>query len=330
MMRNTFLQIKRFFGENTWLSVAVIIILIAIGFFGWKWCLDAAGLNRASDSINALTEREFADTGEISDEEVTEADNLTVEIHNNQAYLVNARGETVFGPCLYIYDELDPLNYSKVFRYIDNNGLIGYGKAEETEITVMYPGVFSVASKMSDGSACVKEGNDYYYIDVDGKRFTTGKYINAYPFGESQGSYARVQKMDGSWCVIDRQEKEYLTGFDYINELPYCTLIGSGSKDKNVVLFSLDCYDEYTEPTIIKEYDEYSEINDQYIDFAFVTSQTGKKGVICIWNGEVIVPAEYIDIEWGYCDIENTEGEEQNWFRCQKEDGSYDIRYWEF
>ena len=328
MMRNMISRTKRVFRINVWLTVAAVILLIVVGIILWKGCLYAAGMNRASDSINVMLKKDLENSGDgLSDDfDGEKTINLTVKIYDNAAYLTNSDGEPVFGPCRYIYDEFD----SGVFRYIDNNGLIGYGKAEDAGITVLCPGMFSEAGKMFDGSACVKEGEDIYYIDTEGKRFTMGKYMDAYPFGESQGRYARVQKMDGSWCIIDRQENEFLTGFEYINELPYLTSIGSGIKDGKAVLFSIDCYNEYTEPTIINEYEEYADISECYTHFVFVTLKTGKKGVVCIPSGEVIVPADYVDIECGLYDDENSVPEKKTWFKCQKEDGSYDLIYWDF
>lgn len=202
---------------------------------------------------------------------------------------------------------------------------------EDNGITILYSGVFSQASKMSEGSACVKEGEEYYYIDTEGKRFTNGNYLEAYPFGESQGGFARVQKSDGSWSVIDRKENEVLAGFDSINELPYFTLIGSGVKDGRAAIFSLEQYQDM-QASIIYEFEEYTEISALHSDsdFVFVKDENGKQGLICIWNGEVVLPTEYEDIQWGYVETDDSEEEEHRWFRGQKEDGTFDIRYWKY
>lgn len=319
-MKKMITKIMKTFNENVWLLAATVIILIAVGALGWKWSLHMAGTNRSDDSVNALSE---ADTTEGYE-------NLTIDICQNQAYLIDSAGKHVFGPCKYIYDDLEYYNYSKVFRYVDDNGLIGYAKVEDNGITILYSGVFSQASKMSEGGACVKEGEEYYYIDTEGKRFTNGKYLEAYPFGESQGSFARVQKSDGSWSVIDRKENEVLTGFDSINELPYFTLTGSGVKDGKAVIFSLEQYQDM-QASIIYEFEEYTEISalNADSDFVSVKDKNGKQGLICIWNGEVVMPAEYEDIQLGL-ESDDSEGEEYRWFRGQKEDGTYDIQYWKY
>lgn len=275
MMKKIIGKIKRIFKDNVWLMIAIFIILVIIGFFGWKWSLSFASVKQGDNSINAMIKSESV-TNALYEEE-TGNEYFIVVTHDNQAYLVNSAGESVFGPCRSIYDELDPLNFSKVIRYIDNNGLLGFAKVEDGKIEVIYTGIFSEAGEMSDGFACVKEGEEFYYIDTEGKRFSSGQYKNAFPFGESQGLYARVQKKDGKWCVIDRNENEYLTDFDYIYELPYFTTIGSGIKNGKVVFFSLGTCEEYSEPTIIKTFDDYSEIDAQYTDFALVTASNGKK-----------------------------------------------------
>lgn len=328
MMKKIIGKIKRVFKDNVWLLIVMLIILSIIGIFGWKWSLRITNRKLGQNSLNTMIENEKEEKALHEEEPGNEY--LRVVIRNDQAYLVNADNESVFEPCVYIYDELNSLNFSKVFRYIDNNGLVGFAKVEGEQVEVIYQGVFSEASKMLDGSACVKEGEEFYYIDTEGKRFSTGEYKRAFPFGESQGLYARVQKKDGSWCVIDCNENEYLTDFDYIYELPYVTTTGSGIKNGKVVLFSLDTFEDYQEPKIIKTFDEYSEIDAQYTNFALVTANNGNKGVICTWNGDVVVPADYINIEWGFCDFGDDEGEEQNWFRCQKKDGTYDVIYWKF
>lgn len=332
MMKKMNTKLLKIFAENVWLSVAAMIVLMAVVGLGWKWSLYAAGLNRADDSVKALLRTDMENTDATSKEKIVDItdwyENLTIEIYHNQAYLFDAEGKSVFGSCQYIYDDLGCFNYSQVFRYVDGNGLIGYGKVEDHEITILYPGVFSQASRMSDGSACVKEGEEYYYIDTEGKRFTDGKYLMAHPFVESQGVFARVQKPDGSWSVINRKEEEVLAGFDSINELPYSSLTGSGVKDGKAVLFTLEYYQD-VQPSITYEFEEYTEILSPYpdSDIAFVTSKSGKKGVVCIRDGEVVVPAEYEDIQWGYVESEDYDGNEQIWFRCQKEDGTYDVRY---
>jgi len=301
--------------NNGW-KLAVGVVVLAIGVTGCK-------RQEAANAEQESTEQESTHTSYL-DVQMPE-----IDVRNQQVYLVDSEGKDVFGPCSYIYSDLDWTNSSGIFRYIDENGFIGYAKWVEGEETkIICSGQFSEGSKMTEGSACVKEGDWFYYIDEEGKRFTNRKYINAYPFGESQGSYARVQKEDGSWSVIDRDEREIFSGFDSINELPLMTVLGTGVKNGNVIVFSVE--NEYNEPEIIREYEEYSGVDVGNKNFAFVTSKEGKEGVITLWKSETIIPAEYTSIDWlPYEDADNTE-EDSYMFVCQKEGGSYDIIYKEF
>lgn len=329
-MKNLMTKTVKVFKENIWLSVVAGILLFCMGLAGWKFSLHIARISQNNDSINILVERDAvkSDIAETTETPGLDPDKVYVRLHENNAYLYDAQGNQVFGPCKsilldrnYYYDDVS------VFRYVDKNGLIGYGKVQNTEITIMSQGIYSKASRMVDGSACVKEGDEYYYIDKDGKRFTSGGYIDAYPFSESQGSYARVQKMDGSWSVINRQEEEVLSGFESIDELPYCTYIGTGIRDGKVVIFTLE-QSEDQQPHIIKEVEECIEV-DRYlgVDYILVISKEGKQGVMNIWNGESVAPADYEDIQWGYMNIGENTNIEIPWFQCQKADGTFDVYY---
>ena len=158
--------------------------------------------------------------------------------------------------------------------------------------------------------------------------------MDAYPFAEAQGSYARVQtEDDGGWAIINCRDEIVLGGFDSINDLHYLSLVGSGIKDGKAVLFSLEDFDG-RQPGIIKEFADYTGIVEPYegSDIAIVTEKGGKKGVLCIWNGELVVPAVYEDIQWGFVDTEENEDESRRvrWFCCLREDGTYDVKYWKF
>ena len=69
--------------------------------------------------------------------------------------MIDDAGKPAFGFCKYIYDAWGYYNHFKVFRYVEDNG-----------ITILNSGVFSQASKMSEGSAWVKEGEEGCYIDL--------------------------------------------------------------------------------------------------------------------------------------------------------------------
>ncbi len=317
-MKTWISKMNKVINDNFLLSVAGIVIVLLLGIIVWKWSLNMAGEECKDKSITVLVEK---NAGEFSDDDEKD-EKLIVKLSDGQVYLYN-NDEAIFGPCQYIFNDLDTDN--RVFRYFEN-GLIGYAKVEDGIVSVICPATFSDASEMSDGSACVKKNGFYYYIDNNGERFTTGKYLKAYPFSESQGQYARVQTMDEKWSIINIKEEQLLSGFDTINELPYCTTVGSGVKNGKAVLFSLDNI-EQQELYIICEYAEYVEIDSSYAmaDIVFVKTKDGRTGVINANNGDIVVPVEYEDIKWGYMDSIN---DDQMWFNCEKVDGTYDIHYW--
>ncbi|MDO5407791.1 MAG: hypothetical protein Q4F28_10770 [Eubacteriales bacterium] len=326
-------KILKILTNHVWLCAGLAIVLIAAAATGWRWSLIAAQKSLAEDSIKALYQAGNQNT-EASDQAGTTSRNntysdMTVKICSNQAYLCNQSGEAVFGPCKFIYDDLEYFSSSHVFRYVDQNGLIGFGKVEETgTVTVLYEGTFTEASRMAEGGSCVKEKDEYYYIDDEGKRFA-GIYSQACPFAEGQGRYARIRKQDGSWAVINRKGEEILTGFDEIHELSYLTPMGVGVKGGKAVIFTLE-NDEDIQPGIICEFDGCTEISRPYsdADYVILKSKEGKQGAACVWNGEMVVPVVYEDMQWGYYDENLDDMEQQVWFQCRKEDGTYDIYYW--
>lgn len=320
----------KIFRDNIWLSVAATVLMFCLGLIVWRYSLHIARLSQEGNSINVLTAMDSAMFDESDDadcSEIVDSDKVYVSLQAENVYLCDTQGNQIFGPCKSICLEREYYDDSRIFYYIDMNGLIGYGKVQNTEISIISKGIYSNASRMVDGSACVKECEEYYYIDRAGKRFTVGQYLNAYPFSESQGCYARVQKMDGSWSVINRKEEEVLSGFESIDELSYCTYIGTGIRDGKVVIFTLE-QNEEQQPCIIRELEEFTKVVRHVgIDYIVVMSNDGKQGVVDIWNGEIIVPANYEDIQWGYMDIGEKKSMEVVWFQCQKADGSYDVYY---
>lgn len=46
-----------------------------------------------------------------------------------------------------------------------------------------------------------------------------------------------------------------------------------------------------------------------------------------IGDGEIIVPVDYEDIQWGYMDIKENKTSEVVWFQCKKTDGTFDVYY---
>ena len=85
------------------------------------------------------------------------------------------------------------------------------------------------------------------------------------------------------------------------------------------------------QPEITYVLDEYVDVRMDYgdSDYAFVTDKQGNKGVVDKWTGEVVVPSEYIDIQYGYVKNSNGENLKQRWFSCQKKDGSFDYVYYD-
>lgn len=320
----------KIFRDNIWLSVAATVLMFCLGLIVWRYSLHIARLSQEGNSINILTAMDSAMIDKRDDadcSEIVDSDKVYVSLQAENVYLCDTQGNQIFGPCKSIFLEREYYDDSRIFYYIDMNGLSGYGKVQNIEISIISQGIYSEASRMLDGSACVKESDEYYYIDRAGKRFTVGQYLNAYPFSESQGSYARVQKMDGSWSVINRKEEELLSGFESIDELSYCTYIGTGIRDGKVVIFTLE-QNEDQQPCIIRELEEFTKVVRYVgIDYIVVMSNDGKQGVVDIWNGEIIVPANYEDIQWVYMDIGEKKSTEIVCFQCQKADGSYDIYY---
>ena len=330
-MKNFMMKIVKIFKENVWLSVVAVVLMFCLGLARWKCSLHIARIYQDKKSINSLAAKDV-EVSDIADEvektDRSETDKVYVSILEDNAYLCDTQGNQIFGSCKSIF--LNQNYYydgDSVFRYVDMNRLIGYGKIQNTEATILSQGIYSRASRMADGSACVKVGDEFYYIDKDGKRFTYGQYMDAYPFSESQGSYARVQKMDGSWSVINRQEEEVLSGFESIDELPYCTYIGTGVRDGKVVIFTLE-QSEDQQPHVIKELEGCIEIDKHLgVDYILVISKEGKQGVMNIHSGESVATTNYEDIQWGYMYVGENNNIEIPWFQCRKADGSFDVYY---
>lgn len=326
-MKALVMKMIKAFRENVWLTVVGVIVLVVFGVIVWNWSLNMTRKLISNDSIVVLYEAETKSGMLVVDSDSTNNDEvMNLIIEDGEAYIRTNSGETVFGPCRYIFNDIS--SYNNVFRFVAQNGLIGYAKLENMTVSVLHEGKFTEASEMADGSACVKEGEYYYFIDKDGNRFTQGKYIEAYPFAESQGCFARVKDQDGNWSIIDKKENAVLDGFSRINELPCVTTSGAGVKDGKAVLFSLE-YCEDMQPRITCVLDEYVDVNMDYgdSDYAVVTDKQGNKGVVSKWNGEVLVPSEYADIQYGYVEYGKGENLKQRWFCCQKKDGSFDYIY---
>lgn len=199
----------------------------------------------------------------------------------------------------------------------------------EKENVIMSP-IYTQASEVNDGIVLVSEGGGIYYISETGERITQGYYKNGFPF-EAQGLYARVQMEDGNWGIIKRNEEVLLEGCQLINELPYVTTIGSVIKNDRALLFRFTYNsDSEEEIKILKEFEEFNEIGPVCSDkYAIVKNREDLYGVVCAWNGDVIVPDSYISIEREYDQEDKDTYKEKIIFKAEKRDGTYRTIVWE-
>ena len=96
-----------------------------------------------------------------------------------------------------------------------------------THAEIKIPAQYEEAEEMKGGFAVVSEDLDkgYFYIDQNGNRLNSENY----KFCDSFNDFlARVEKMDGSWSIITRDNRTVVENYDSINELPSChsTLTG--------------------------------------------------------------------------------------------------------
>lgn len=236
---------------------------------------------------------------------------------NKNMYLTDDSGERISEIYKKIYDE--DLKSNEICRYIGENGLFGYLLADGTQLTEP---VYTEASAFQDERAKVKEATTgIYYINEEGKRCTE-EYADGFDF-EHQGSCARVQLADGTWGIIERSGEQVFEGADFIHPLPDVFVIGSCIMDGKAVLFEID---QTHEIKIIKKFEEFTTIKEPCGGtFAIVGTEDGKYGVVN-WQGELIIPAEYLSIEYeirmkAYTGLQKDEVE----FLCRKSDGSYQI-----
>lgn len=252
---------------------------------------------------------------EISDSEIdseTEFYSISYD-ENGNAYLLDENNTMVAGPYKVIENDFQYWN-NKITRYIGENGLYGYLNQEGKIITEP---IFQKASIFQDGTAMVSMNDGMiYYIDTSGKRITKD-YSEGYPF-EHQGSYARVKSEDGTWGIINRQDKMVFKGADHIEELPMVTTLGGAIVNGQVVLFSLNL-GETKEVTVIRTYEDFCDISVHLGEFGIITNEHGLQGVVK-WNGDILVPAEYEEITYELI-------QDNILLKLQKTDGSYDIMY---
>lgn len=309
--------IKKVLYENKLLMMLAIILIIgALSTFWIK------SLNQCTDYVHSYTIRNYMIQGNDEDSNIR---TQNIQYKDDGVYLVENGGEIICGP--YKLIEADDISvYSDICRFIDDNGLIGYLSASNGEIIVSPR--YIMASEMQDGTACVSEGDGIYYISKNGERITENYYKNGFSFAESQGVYARVQFQDESWAIINREEEILLGNCEKINELPYVTTLGSAIKNGCALLYEFT-HDSDRELQIIKVFDEYCEISEVHMgEFAIVKNRDGYYGAVCGWNGDVIVPATYISLDYEILPDEDDLYEDKILFKMQNEDGTYETLIW--
>lgn len=240
-------------------------------------------------------------------------------------YLLDDKDEVICGP--YKSIEIEDINmYGKICRFIGNNGRIGYLSSVDGEVVISPQ--FVQASEMAGGIAFVRDEKEGYYINDKGEHITNNEYLYGYPFSELQGLCARVQMLDGSFAIIDRKENILLKGCEMIHELPGALTYGSAVKDGRAILFEFTLGEEI-QLDIIKQYEEYCDISKVYMEgFAIVENGQGLKGAVCVLNGEVIIPAEYISLEIEYLQTEEV-GKEIVLFKLKNKNERYENFIWE-
>ena len=235
------------------------------------------------------------------------------------AYLVNDSGEIISNQdkiASYIFSD-DISTESDYCRYIDTSSKkIGY---MNTHAEIKIPAQYEEAEEMKGGFAVVSEDLDkgYFYIDQNGNRLNSENY----KFCDSFNDFlARVEKMDGSWSIITRDNRTVVENYDSINELPSCHSTLTGIKDQKAVILKLDMYDEIYETKILEDSDS---ISAPVFDCFAITRNNNGYGVVDIISGEQVIPNSYEKIE------DRIIEDDGNWIRvkfiCKNSKGEYEI-----
>ena len=306
--------------------MAIIIIAIVVTcMFGKAWSIRSGALCGSKTSAKIPFEEKLSENQEDSsdvddsddgfyDKKDTYGMKAKVQYTKGGLYLMDKNGEILCGP--YKLIEEDDL-WLNLCRFVGDNGLIGYLSTADGH-TVIDP-IYTKASEMHEGSACVSEGKGIYYISETGERITEHNYADGYPFAESQGGYARVQMEDGSWAIINKEEEILLDELDAVNKLPTVTVLGSAVRKGHALLFELFYGNEVR---LIKEYEEFCEISEVYWgECAVVKNEEGLYGVVG-GNGDIVIPAQYLSVDWLRVNLDDLN--DCMMFKVQKEDGTWD------
>ena len=308
------MKIRDFLKKNVWITF--FGAAVCIGFLcGWGVV--------TIFSMQSVQKTEEMDLSASDSKSVTEIkghsklDNANVVDTEKGYKIINESGEELAGPYDFIYAEDIHYAWDSVARVIDD-GLIGYITRDGD---VLCEPIYTEATPMESGTALVKEINSgFYFINDDGQRIIDQEYYAAYPFEESQGSYARVQKeQDGEWSVIYRNGELVLEDMQKINELPYITTLGTGIRsDGTPILFELSNGEE-NKCSVIAEFGGYTDISECYFgEFCLLQTSEGLYTVADCW-GNILAEAKYVRVDYEEMD------DGSYIFLGRKADGTYDI-----
>lgn len=253
------------------------------------------------------------------DDSMTVSQNGTRIVYdNNGAYLM--KGKRVLSD-VYRAIEKDP--FSDYCRVIDNEGLIGF--ISKTDGKVVIKPKYTDASPMSDHSSCVSEGNGFYFISEDGS-YMTGTYEEADPL-ERNGTVARVKTSEG-WAIIDKKGTVLIDKCESIGKLPFIASTGMAVRNGHVLLLQYsDESKETASVQVIKEFEEFSEISEGYLEeFAVVKGKNGYGAID--FNGNVIMPAVYESLDWDSYEIQDEVFKKEIIFKGKKKNGRFDVMDW--
>lgn len=271
--------------------LALVIFGIIVACLAWKYTLHIA--TGAVPAINQMNEQIAYETDcakNTSEENRFEYTQFGTIYHAPTGIDV--------GPFKYLYTDEFYFSWENVARYIGNNGKYGYLKKDGNLLT---DPIFVEAAEFADGTARVQEtSGKIYYINEEGKRITKDYQDGSLTF-EMQGLYCRVQEEDGTWEIINRDDKVIFSGAEMIGDLPNVTCLGSAIVDGKAVLFELLPFEQNEEEIrIIANYESFVRISCVYNgQFAFVWTEDNLMGVVD-YDGNVIVTPEYQKIEYAY------------------------------
>lgn len=298
------------------LAIISIICLIVISFVVFK------RLNTNNKESNENNPEEFSIYESSEYQRIISEPhelNFDQEYDKEYAYLVNDSGEIISNQdkiASYIFSD-DISTESDYCRYIDTSSKkIGY---MNTHAEIKIPAQYEEAEEMKGGFAVVSEDLDkgYFYIDQNENRLNSENY----KFCDSFNDFlARVEKMDGSWSIITRDNRTVVENYDSINELPSCHSTLTGIKDQKAVILKLDMYDEIYETKILEDSDS---ISAPVFDCFAITRNNNGYGVVDIISGEQVIPNSYEKIE------DRIIEDDGNWIRvkfiCKNSKGEYEI-----